>query len=129
MTDFARSGESSRGVGGIIGTRVIFLMARITKRAVQGVIAIDVAVGAGTRRHHVGARQLESCARVIEGAVGPAYGIVATFAGGREARRGMSHWAYGIRVISLMARYTCGARQVVVVVDMAIRTLTRRDRV
>ena len=72
-------------------------------------------------------RQLESGARVVECAIRPANGIVATFTGSWEARRCMSHRSYSIRVVRLMARHAPGARQIVVVVEMAIRALSRRN--
>ena len=54
MADFAGRGESGRGVGRIVGAGVILLVARVTQNAVQGVVIVDVAVGAKPRRHQVG---------------------------------------------------------------------------
>ena len=73
------------------------------------------------------ARQLKTGGGVVEGRIGPEHGVVAGFAGRREAR--MRHRRGRVVVIGLMARHTRGAGQVVVIVDVAIRTLPRRGRV
>lgn len=60
VTEFAGGGEASRRVGRVGGSRVILLMARIARRAVERVIAIDVAIAALARRDRVGAGQREA---------------------------------------------------------------------
>ena len=75
------------------------------------------------------ARQLKSSGGVVEGRIGPEHGVVAGFARGWEARRDVIHRRGRVVVIGLMARHTRGAGQVVVIVDVAIRTLPRRGRV
>ena len=91
VAEFTSGGESGRGMDGIVRVRVVPLMTRVAERAVQRIVAADVAIGALTRRDCVGAGQLESGAGVIEGAIGPPHGIVASLAGGGEIRRGVIH--------------------------------------
>ena len=75
------------------------------------------------------ARQLETSACVIESAVRPLHRVVADFAGRGKRTCDVIHRRQSVAVVLLMARIAGRAGQVVVVVDVAIRTLTRRDRV
>ena len=108
---------------------VILLMARVAQGAVQCIVVVDVAVGTQPRRHRMRARQLKTSGGMVEGRISPEHGVVAGFARGREARCNVIHWRGRVVVIGLMARHTRGAGQVVVIVDVAIRTLPRRGRV
>ena len=123
------SGWESRGrVGGVIRARVVLLVARVTQRAVQVVVVVDVAVGALTWRHRVRTRKWKAGAVVIEGCVEPRRSVVALVAALGKIR---CH-VIGIRgplVILQMARDTCIAGQVVVIVCVAVRTLARWNRV
>jgi len=125
VTKLARGGESCRGVRRIGGATVILLVARIAERAVQRIVVVDVAVGAGARRHGVLSGQLESGAGVVEGAVRPLHGVVAGFARRGESGRDMVHRRQGVVVVRLVTRDAGGAGQVVVVVDVAIGALAR----
>ncbi len=53
VANFASCGESCGGVCRIVGTRIIFLMARVTEHAVQRVVVVDVAIAALAWRHRV----------------------------------------------------------------------------
>ena len=53
---------------------------------------------------------------------------MASFTGRRESRRDVVHWSCCIVVIVLVARNAGGAGQVVIVVDVAVGTLSRRNR-
>ena len=66
---------------------------------------------------------------MIEGAIGPLHGIVAGLARGGEIRRGVIHGSQSMGVISLVAGDARRAGQVVVVVDVAVGALARRNRV
>ena len=103
----------------------ILQMAAYAGRARQVVVVVDMAIGAQARRYGVRSRQCESGSRVIEFAVGPGYGVMTLLAGrGETAMR----YRCGRRVeIILMAADASRAGDVVVVVYVAIRALTRRD--
>ena len=90
-----------------------------------GVVVVDVAVRAGSRRNGMRSRQRERRVVVIEGRIRPLNRVVAQFAGGREAR--MWHRTGGISKVLLVASNAERAVQLVVVVDMAIRARSRRN--
>ena len=102
----------------------IGLVARDAERAVQVVVIVDVAVGAGPRRDRVRTSQREASLRVIELAIRPLNGVVTLFAGGREA--GMRHRALGVLVVGLVTRNASRDRDVVVVIDVTVGTRARR---
>jgi len=129
MTDFARSGEARGGVRRVRRARVVLLMARVAKSAVQGIVVVDVAIGTEPRRHGMRARQLEAGGRVIERGVRPLHRVVTGVASGRERSRDVVHRGGRIVVIRLVARDAGGAGQVVIVVDVTIGASTRRHRV
>ena len=91
------------------------------------VVVIDVAVGTRPRRHCVRARQREARRRVIELSTRPRYRVVTLFAGRREAR--MRHRRCRAVEVGLVAGNAGGHRDVVVVVEMAVRAYPRRIRV
>lgn len=66
---------------------------------------------------------------MIEPAIRPLRGVMAGFASRGESGRRMVHRANGVGVVLLMAGDAQRARQVVIVVDVAIRALSRRDSV
>ena len=129
VAQFAGRRESRCGVGGIGRPCIILLMARIAQCAVQRVIVVDMAVSALAWRHQVRARQLESGCAVVESGVRPQNRIVASFAGGRESSRRVVHWRGRVVVVRLMARHAGSAGQAVIVIDVAIRALPRRNQV
>jgi len=96
--------------------------------AVQAVIVVHVAVGAGARRNGVQPSERESSAGVIEGRVQPCRGAVALVAGLWEIRRNVIRIG-GALVVLQVTSHARGGVQAVVVVDMAIRALAWRDRV
>ena len=129
VAEFAGRRESGRRVRRIGCTRVIFLMARIARRAVERIVAVDVAIGAQARRNRMRASQREACGRVVKRGVGPETGVVTAFASGRECGCDVIHRRLRIIVIRLMARDAGGGGQVVIVVDVTIRTCPRRNGV
>ena len=66
---------------------------------------------------------------MIKLAVGPQHRIVAAIASSWEMRGNMVHGAERIVVVRLMARHAGCARQIVVVVDVAIGAQARRHSV
>ena len=96
-------------------------------RVGQVVIVVDVTINALSRRHGVHAGQSESRGRVIELTIRPLHRVMTLLAGRRESR--MRHWRGRVVVVGLMATHARRAGQVVVVIDVAIRTLPRWDRV
>lgn len=129
VAHFARRRVSRGRVNGTRRAVVIFLVARVTQCAVQGIVVVGVAIGTLPRRHRMRSRQLESCARVIERPVGPEHCIVAGFTGGGETRSNMVHRRGGVVVVGLMAGYARRIREVVIVVHVAIGALPWRRRV
>ena len=102
-------------------------MARHAGRASQVVVVVDVAIDALPRRHGMRTGQNESGGGVIELAIGPGHGVVTLLAGRREP--GMRDWRCSRVVVRLMATHARSSGDVVVVVDVAVRTLPRRHRV
>ena len=121
---FAGLREIRRDVIGIGGSLEILQVAGHAGRAVQVVVVVDVAVGAGAWRHGVHARQDKAGSRVIELGIGPLHGVVALLAGRRESL--MGHRSGGVVVVGLMATDARCNRDVVVVVDVTIGALARR---
>jgi hypothetical protein len=98
-------------------------------RAGQVVVAVDVAIGTLPRRRRVRPGQRESRAAVIEFAIRPKHAVVAGLTRSREMRSDVVH-RRGCRVVVIhVASHAGGARQVVVVINVAIRALPRRHRV
>ena len=87
-----------------------------------------MAIGTLPRRYRMRARQLEAGASVIERGIGPLHSVVASRACRGEACCEVIHRRYGTGVVLLVARVAGRTRQVVVVVDVTIRTLARGHR-
>jgi hypothetical protein len=113
----------------IRGALEVLQVARYAVGIGQVVVVVDVAVGAQPRRHRVHAGQRESCRGVVEGAIRPQNRVVTAFASRREAGRRMGNRTGCVVVIGLVAGNTRGARDVVVVINVAIRASARRYRV
>ena len=107
---------------------VVVLVASHARGAREVVVVVDVTIGALTRRHGVRSSQREAGGVVIEGSIQPATSAVALIAGLREIR-GNVVWVRGALKILEVATHARCARQVVVIVDVAIRTLPRWNRV
>ena len=99
-------------------------MTRHARRARQVVVVVDVTIRALARRYGVRTGQNESGGRVIELPVGPGHSVVTLLARCRET--GMRDWRCSRVVVSLMATDAGRRRDVVVVVDVTVRTLPRR---
>ena len=123
----ARLREPARHVVRIGRALKVLQMARHAGGAVQGVVIVDVAVGALSRRHRMHARQNEPCRGVVKLGIAPLHRVMALFASRREA--GVRHRCGRAGEILLVTRETQGAGQVVVVVDVAVDALPRRYRV
>jgi len=102
-------------------------MASDARAAGERVVVVDVAVGALPRRHRVQASQRESCRLVVKLSIGPLHGVVALLAGRGEAT--VRYRCGGVIVVRLMAADAGRAGDVVVIVDMAIAALPRRNAV
>lgn len=127
MAKLAGGRESGRYVRGIIGGRVLLLVTGVTESAIQRVIVVDVAIGAGARGHQMRSGQLEPGAGVVEGAIGPLHGVMAGLACRRECHCDVVNGRGCVGVVPLMARVAGSAREVVVVISVAFGTLTGRD--
>jgi len=103
----------------IIRVQLIRLMAAVAIRRQRRVVAIDVAVYADSRRHHVRAGQRESRLAVIKHRVRPLNGVVANFARLREFRRHVIRILGAVEVREV-ARHARCVVQLVVVVDVAV---------
>ena len=103
MTVLARRREELRlrGMPRIRGVVVVSLVAADAGRRQVGVIVVDVAVGARAWWNGMGAGQRPAGLRVIELAIRPLDGVVALFAGGREAR--VRHRTLRVVVVVLVA--------------------------
>ena len=126
---FARRGESGRGVCRVGGSRVVLLVAGIAQSAIQRVIVVDVAIGAAARWHRMRISQREPGGRVIKLAIRPLNGVVAGIASRREPGRSVCYGRGRIVVVGLVTGYTGRARQVVIIVDVAVGTGPRWHRV
>ena len=78
--------ESARNMVGIRGSLEILQVARHAGRGIQRVVVVDVAIGAGARRHRVHSRQRKPGTVVIECRVCPVVGAVALLARLRKTR-------------------------------------------
>src|SRR6201993_2196421 len=118
--------EIRADVIGIGRSLVILQVARNAGRAVQAVVVVDVAIGAGARRNRVQSGQRESGAVVVKRGIEPGTGAVALVAGLREI--GSDVIGIGRSLIVLQVARNAGrAVKAVVVVDVAIRAEERRD--
>ena len=127
VTGFASLRESASNVVGIRGPLKIFEVARHARSAVQGVVAIDVTIGALSRRICVQAGQGEAGGGVIKFAVGPLHYVMALLT--RCGESGVRHRSRGTGEIFLVTGEARRAGQVVIVVDVAIDALAGRIRV
>ena len=103
----------------------IFQVAGHARRTRQVVVVVDVAIGALPRRHGVKSGQLKPSSAVIEDCVQPGTGAVALRAGLREIRRDVIRIRRALEILEV-AGHARRARQVVVVIDVAIGALARR---
>ena len=90
-------------------------------------VVIDVTVGTLPRRNRVRTGQRESGGRVIELRVRPLHRVMALLARSREP--GVRHRGYRVIEVVLVAADACGAGDIEIVIDVAIGTLPRRNRV
>ena len=105
---------------------VIVLMARNARRAGEVVVIVDVTVGALPWRNRMVSGQRESGAVVVKGRVEPRRGVVALIAGLREVRRHVVGIRRSLVILQVAAHASIGG-EVVIVVDVAIAALPRRN--
>ena len=126
MTLRARGWETGmrnrRGRGVVVG-----LMATDAGGCGDIEVVIYVTVRTLPRRNCVRTAERESSGRVIELRVRPLHRIVALLTRSRES--GVRHRAYRIVEVVLMAADACGARNIEIVIDVAICTLARGNGV
>ena len=125
----AGCGKACRLMVRICRAVVVRRVTRIAQRSCDVVVAIDVAVGTLPRRNRVLSGQSPPSCRVVESAVHPVDGVVANLACRREISRNVVHRRLRVVVIVLVAAHAGGNRDVVIVVDVTIRTLPWRHRV
>ena len=107
---------------------IVLQVASHARAAGQVVIVVDMAIGALSRRDGVGACERESCAVMVEGRVQPRAGVVALITSLRKIRAYVI-WIRRALIIFQVASHASCAGQVVIVVDMTIGALSRRDGV
>ena len=123
VTGLARRGKSCRGV--IHRTErvvVIGLVARNASGIGDGVVVVDMAVGALARRHGMRSGEREAGAVVIERSIQPSRSAVAGIAGLGKIRGNVIRVRCAL-IILQVACYADAAGQTVIVVNVAIRTL------
>ena len=103
-------------------------MTRVAQRAIQRVVVVDVTVSTLTRWNGVRTSQRESGAVVIKRRIQPRRSAVALFAGLWKIRGYVAGVCRSLVVLQVTS-HAGAARQVVLVVDVAVRTLPRWHRV
>jgi len=128
VTDFASLWEILGDVIRVLGSLVVLQVTRDASRVRDVVVVVDVAVGALPGRNGVQPGQREATLGVVELRGRPATGRVARFA---SLRKALLHVIRIVRVLVIIqvTRNASGHRDVVVVVDVAISTGPRRNRV
>jgi len=129
VADFALLRESNGDVIGSGGAVEVRQVARNAGGAVQGVVVVRVAIGAEPRRNSVRSGQRESGGRVIKHSVGPLHCVMAIRAGRRDSRGDVRERRHRVVVVGQVARNAGGVCDVVVIVDVAVGALQRRDGV
>lgn len=119
-----RLGRMSR----VCGVVVIGLMTTDAGRRQSRVVIVDMAVRTDARWHRVRASQGEGCVVVIEGGVGPDRCVMTEFARGRKTGGGVGRIRRA-RVVFLVARIAECAIERIVIVDVTINALARRNGV
>jgi hypothetical protein len=109
------------------GVLIISLVAGIASRIRDVVVIVHMAVGANSRRRSVRARERPAGLRVIELAVRPLDRVMALFARRRET--GMRYRTLRVLIVGLMTGIAGRVRNVVVVINVAIRAGPRWNRV
>ena len=105
----------------------ILQMAPYARGAIQRVVVIDVTIGALARWHRMHSRQDEPGRGVVKLAVAPLHRVMALLA--RRRKTCVRDRSRGAGEIFLVTRETESSRDGVVVIDVAIRTLARRNGV
>ena len=125
VTRLAGGWESGCNVVRVGGAVVVSLVAAVTGGRKRQVVIVDVA--AGTRHGRMESGQRERGVVVIERRWNPCGGVVANLALLREANLRVVGRVGGVEVIQVTSD-AGGAGQVVIVVDVALRTLQRGVR-
>ena len=128
MAAVASLREIRTDVVGICRSLVVLQVATHARRGVQAVIVVDVAIGAGPRRHRVQPRERETGAGMVERGIHPVGGVMAGIARLREIRGDVVGIRCALEVFQVATHAGC-AVQTVVIVDVAISTSARWNSV
>ena len=124
VTRIARLREIRGDVIRIGRALIVLEMAAHTRRAIQAVVVVDVAVGPGARWHGVHSGEREARTVVVERRIGPRAGVVALITGLREIRGDVIGIGRTLIVLEV-AGHARGTVQAVIVVDVAITASAR----
>ena len=129
VTGVAGRGEACRLMVRICRAVVVGRVTGIAERSGDVVVAVDVAVGTLPRRNRVLSGQRPAGCSMIERAIHPVDRVVANLARRRKIGRNVVHRRLRVVVIVLVTTHTGGNGDVVIAVDVTIRTLPWRHRV
>ena len=125
LASLRETGRDMVGIGGVLEIREV---ARHAGVGCQRVVVVDVTIGALPGRHGVHSREREVGEVVVERRIRPVAGVVALVASLREIRSDVVRIRRALEIFQV-ATHAARAVQRVVVVDMAIGALARRNRV
>ena len=128
MTGVAGLREIRTDVIRVCRSLVVLQVATHARRGVQAVVVVNVAIGAGPRRHRVQPSERKPGAGMVERGIHPVGGVMAGIARLREIRRDVIRVRRPLIVLQVAAHAGC-AVQAVVIVDVAIGAGARRNRV
>ena len=124
----ARLWERTRNMVRIRGGLEVLQVTRHTGRSAEVVVIVGVAVGAAPRRHRMCSRQYKVHERVIESCRRPGHCRVTLSAVRRKVRRNVVRIGGALKICEV-ASNARRARQIVIIIGVAIHALARRHRV
>ena len=126
MAGVASLGKIGDHVVGIGGALEILQVAGHAGVGGQVVIIVDMAVSALAGRDGVQASENESGGVVVERSIEPGSSVMALLAGLREVRADVIGIGRSLKILQ-MARHASGSGEVVIVIDVAVGALARRN--